>query len=153
MRIEILLSFLLVMIYTDILNAKDNGTHSKNAAVIEKIEKMSKEYLEIAKGYKYLKDTLKVRVIYRELPMYYCGFLSTASLWLGVKNIHDTLTFISLCDRDSTINKNDIVYALPCDSIPFKIDIIGNKSELDNLTDYSRQYSSYYCNIAKSISK
>jgi hypothetical protein len=156
MRIAIFISLLLVAVSADSLKVKENKIHSKKAATSDKIDIKSKKYLEIIKGYQYLKDTLKVKVIYRELPMAGCGIFSVASIWLGVNKKNDTIAFVSLCDQDSSIKINDVVYALPCDSIPFTVDFIGNhwdQSELDNLANYSRQYSTFYCNIAKNISK
>ena len=111
-----------------------------------KIDKGNKEYIGILKQIMNLKDTIRIRIIYRELPTCFCGYLSTASLTTGIKDNKDTITAISFCDQDSLLKIADTVLLVPCDSNKFNPDIIGNNNTAIN---YIKHYKTYYCQILK----
>jgi hypothetical protein len=93
---------------------------------------------------KYLRDTIQLKIIYRELPPYFCGFASTASLTQGIVKLKDTIVIISLCDMNKEIKNGNNISVFPCDSIGFSIDIVGNTNKYLNLI---KQYKTYYGTI------
>jgi len=119
----------------------------KNVAYFDSFDLHKDEWNKIINKIEYLKDTIIISVIYRDIPQFYCGFFSSASITVGIKNKRDTVTIISLCDRDSLINIKDLLMVFPtcsADTIKFNIDFIGKN--INNTMKYIREYKSYYCN-------
>jgi len=90
---------------------------NKKASVFRIPDKDIKEFQTLIKRTQYLKNTIGINIIYREVPHYFCGTISTASLTIGFKNTHDTIAVISLCDMNNDIKIGDFIFIAPCDSI------------------------------------
>lgn len=150
---SILLGAVVVTFIPLILYAQDHEVISKrpfrhkNASFFTEFDQKQAEYADILNKIEYANDTLRLLVCYRELAPFACGYLSTASLTIGIDSQKDTTAVVCLCDMDTTILRNNEVNVLPCDSIPFLVGIIGKHN--DTTFSMIRRYMSVFGEVQK----